>query len=101
MTALEDETPSAAFERGYIQGSTLSKVYLLRHLLGDLRVDVPNDPLVLLAIQVAERAETVAKLREICAIHGDNDWPDDAHLTDVLEHHLWCHLQKPEDEEDG
>lgn len=39
-----------------------------------------------------ERAETVAKLREICAEHGDNDWDDDLYLPDVLEKHLWNHL---------
>lgn len=35
-----------------------------------------------------ERAAAVAALRRICEKFGDNDWPDDLHLADVLEKHL-------------
>ncbi len=35
-----------------------------------------------------ERAEVVACLREICDVYGDNDWPDDLHLADVIEKHI-------------
>lgn len=46
-----------------------------------------------------ERAAVVAKLREICADHGDNDWEDGDHLRDVLEKHLYAYLPDPEEEE--
>lgn len=36
-----------------------------------------------------ERAETVAALRRLCDYLGDNDWPDDLHLADVIEKHIW------------
>lgn len=41
---------------------------------------------------VAERAQTVAMLRRVCEEFGDNEWPDDLHLADVIEKHLWRHL---------
>lgn len=37
---------------------------------------------------VEEREAAVAALRTLCAEHGDNDWPDDLHLADVIEKHL-------------
>lgn len=40
----------------------------------------------------AERAETVAALRRVCDEFGDNDWPDELHLGDVVEKHLRRHL---------
>lgn len=42
-----------------------------------------------------ERAAAVAALRRICDRHGDNDWPDEAHLGDVLTKHLEDHLEAP------
>ena len=45
-----------------------------------------------------ERAETVQKLRAICAEFGDNNWPDDLHLADVLEKHLLRNLWRAERE---
>lgn len=41
---------------------------------------------------VLERQATVAALRLACEDHGDNDWPDDLHLADVVEKHLVRHL---------
>jgi hypothetical protein len=35
-----------------------------------------------------ERADVVQALRSLCADFGDNDWPDDLHLGDVIEKHL-------------
>lgn len=43
-----------------------------------------------------ERSEAIAKLREICAAHGDNDWPESLHLADILERHLADYLFSPE-----
>jgi len=39
-----------------------------------------------------ERADVVALLRALCSEYGDNDWPDDLHLSDVIEKHLIRHL---------
>lgn len=41
---------------------------------------------------IAERMAVVALLRRLCAEHGDNDWPDNLHLADVIEKHLVRHM---------
>lgn len=35
-----------------------------------------------------ERSETISVLREICEAHGDNDWPDNLYIPDILRKHL-------------
>ncbi len=35
-----------------------------------------------------ERADAIAALRSICEAYGDNDWPDNLHLGDIIEKHL-------------
>lgn len=42
---------------------------------------------------VIDRDKTVAMLRQICEEHGDNDWSDNLSLADVIEKHLWIHLE--------
>jgi protein-disulfide isomerase-like protein with CxxC motif len=37
---------------------------------------------------VVEREQTLAVLRRLCREHGDNDWPNDLHLGDIIEKHL-------------
>ena len=37
---------------------------------------------------VVEREEAIAKLRELCEEHGDNDWENDLHLADIIEKHI-------------
>ena len=39
-----------------------------------------------------QRCRAVSMLRQVCEAHGDNDWPDDLDLSDVIEKHLWRHL---------
>lgn len=41
---------------------------------------------------LSERQQAVAKLREICGEFGDNAWPDELHLADVVEKHLAKYL---------
>lgn len=45
----------------------------------------------------SERADVVAKLREFCGERGDNDWPDNLHLGDVIEKHLMRYVWKQEE----
>ena len=45
---------------------------------------------------ILEREAAVAMLRVVCDQHGDNDWPEDLHLADVIEKHLWRSLSAPE-----
>ena len=36
----------------------------------------------------SERLATINALRSLCEEFGDNDWPDNLHLADVIEKHL-------------
>ena len=35
-----------------------------------------------------ERAEAIEMLRQVCEEIGDNDWPDNLHLADIIEKHI-------------
>lgn len=35
-----------------------------------------------------EREDVIKPLRDLCERHGDNDWPEELHLRDIIEKHL-------------
>jgi len=41
---------------------------------------------------IVEREQAIAVLREVCEEHGDNDWPDNLNLVDIIDKHLYRHL---------
>ena len=43
---------------------------------------------------IVEREETVAQLRSLCAEYGDNDWPNNLHLGDVVDKHLCRYIRE-------
>ena len=45
------------------------------------------------AAWMSERQEAIASLRRICATCGDNDWPPDLHLADILDKHLGRYIE--------
>lgn len=87
------ETKTEAHERGYVAGRLFTLASMLRHFLGEHFGLTDQRTIETRVAQLElERLEIVAKLREVCAEHGDNDWPEDLHLGDVLEKHLARHL---------
>jgi hypothetical protein len=38
--------------------------------------------------QSREREQALPMLRLLCGLYGDNDWPDETPLAEILEHHL-------------
>jgi hypothetical protein len=46
-----------------------------------------------LIIRDDERAKAIVALREVCKNYGDNDWPDNLNLADIVNNHLLRHLQ--------
>jgi hypothetical protein len=82
-------------ERG---GERAAWVQLLKQAARALGDDVEQ---VKLAELVAEREQAVAALREVCKEFGDNDWPDNLHLSDVIEKHLAQPLLDREEERLG
>ena len=77
-------------ETSYTQGSQRAWLIMLGECLRNLGYGSPEHNA---HRWILERADVVLKLREICREHGDNEWPDNLHLTDVLEKHLYRHLK--------
>ena len=66
-----------------------------RALLGDIARELGADTNEgRIASLLAERMDAVRALREVCGTHGDNDWPDNLHLGDIIEKHLGRHLPR-------
>ncbi len=86
------EQPSIAEERealkeqSYIQGSNAAWRRILAEAVRELGPEGDADRWRI------ERADIVAALRQVCDEHGDNDWPDNLHLGDVITKHLQRHL---------
>lgn len=43
---------------------------------------------------ILERGAAIAQLRDLCGRFGDNEWPDNLHLADVIEKHLGRYLSE-------
>jgi hypothetical protein len=77
-------------ERDYVRGNHQAWLSMLGECLRQLGHDAPDA-----ARLVKERHEAIAALRSACEAHGDNDWPDDLALADIIEKHLARHLPDP------
>lgn len=81
-------------ERGYIEGKRRVYLNMLSEALRGLGYDSTEEKA---AVWAQERSETVAMLRTMCEDFGDNDWPDDLYLPDVIEKHLCCYFEGSEE----
>ena len=77
-------------EQSWLTGNRAAWRAMLGECLGRLGYDTDETRHT---AWITEREDIIAILRQVCAEHGDNDWPDDAHLGDVIEKHLWRHLE--------
>ncbi len=78
-------------EHAYLAGARLAHLgYLQKALLG-LGRDGPewNEKK-----WIMEREDAIITLRILCADFGDNDWPDNLHLTDIIQKHLEPYLHE-------
>lgn len=80
-------------DRDYIEGNRAAWRMLLVQCLGELGHEA-TDAAVAHARAVAHLEATRAELRRVCEEFGDNDWPDELHLADVVEKHLRTHLHE-------
>jgi hypothetical protein len=80
-------------ETTYTQGERMAWLKMLKQCLRELGY---ADPEARAVSFVAEREAAVNQLRSICRDFGDNDWPEEAHLADVIDKHLGDHLRAPE-----
>ena len=75
------------YESGYEEGRRQTATELLALAANMMEGDRPN-----IADLQKERLMVVTALRRVCEEHGDNEWPDNLHLADVIEKHLARHL---------
>lgn len=87
MEISEDELTEIK-EQSYIQGQRVLLLSQLQQILRELGItdDVTKEQLII------EREKTVAMLRRVCGCFGDNDWPDNLYLPDIIDKHLATHL---------
>jgi len=78
-------------ERDYTRGERAALTRMLALIVRDLGYD---DPEAAKVAWIKQREAAVAALRSVCEDHGDNDWPDDLNLADVIEKHLARHLEE-------
>lgn len=84
-------------ERDYYDGRRDALTKMLAHVvteLGELGYGADYD--VGGARWIVEREQAVAALRNLCEQFGDNDWPDNLHLADVIEKHQGRYLEPQE-----
>lgn len=81
-------------ERAYEDGRRAALVTQLYAVLYALGVDDPDAARVR---WLQEREATVAALRSLCRDCGDNDWPDNLYLPDVIDKHLANYLESDSD----
>lgn len=75
-------------EQFYLQGQRQVLTQLLSETLSKLGYGNEFD----LQRMIIEREQAIATLRELCAEHGDNDWDESLHLSDVIDKHLGRYL---------
>lgn len=76
-------------EKAYEAGKRSALVAMLSDICRQLGYE---DMAARQAAWVKEREAAVGVLRQLCEAFGDNDWPDDLHLYDILDKHLGDHL---------
>ncbi len=76
-------------EQNWLRGNRAAWTSILAQALRELGYE---DTEATRAKWVLEREQTIAALRRVCEDHGDNDWPNQLHLADVVEKHLHRHL---------
>lgn len=78
-----------ANDRWYLEGRKGAFAEILRHCMGQ----IGQTQYTIAEVLTVERVETLKMLRQVCERFGDNDWPDNLHLADVIEKHLMRHLE--------
>lgn len=78
-----------AEEHAWAEGRRSAYRTLLGEIARELGYDTSEGRLASL---LAERMDAVRELRVLCEEHGDNDWPDELNLGDVVEGHLSRYL---------
>lgn len=86
-------------EAKWTEGEQAAYRAMLGVVLDGLRsTGTTDDPSVRIAQLELYQSEIIAALRAACDEFGDNDWPDDLHVADVIEKHLLRHVRASTEE---
>lgn len=77
-------------EQRYADGRRAGFRLILQECLSGLRYEPYT--LKVYAKMCVEREEAISSLRQLCETHGDNDWPANLNLSDIIEKHLARHI---------
>lgn len=77
-------------EKAFVQGRRRAWLSMFAECLRNLSYDTDE---AAQAKWIVEREEAVRQLRALCRDFGDNDWPDNLSLADVINKHLGNHLR--------
>ena len=90
-------------EQDYITGKRMALCKIIRACLKELGHDpvTEDTPLIVQCQHLIEREDTLIVLRRMCGVHGDNDWPHNLHLADILEKHLERYLDANQETDAG
>lgn len=89
ITLTQDELDSIK-ESSYENGQRM----LLTRQMGAILHELGYDSKTKLESLILEREEMIASLRSACEDHGDNDWDETLHLSDILNKHLMRHIDE-------
>jgi len=73
-------------EQSYINGQQIAYLKILELCQRELNLQTKEQ-------FATERADTILLLRKLCEEYGDNDWPDNLHLSDIIEKHLIYYIR--------
>lgn len=77
-------------EADYLKGNRAAWSAMLDECLRRLGYEDPESQKT---AWISEREAAIAQLRMVCEDHGDNDWDESLHLEDIIEKHLYKHLE--------
>lgn len=79
-------------DRAYVEGSRMANRLMLGRIVLELGGNPEEDAKLEAARLRLQLEDTRRALRVVYEKHGDNDWPDDLHLADVVTKHLEPYL---------
>jgi hypothetical protein len=76
-------------DRAYVRGRQAAYLEIFRTVAMELDFLKDEEQIKSkLSHLLQERHFAIDALRTVCGMHGDNDWPDNLYLPDIIEKHL-------------
>lgn len=94
---MDEEKSDDQREENYENGKRAVYLEVIRHCYREMM----QGEEILPESYVIERTEAVQTLRHLCEEFGNNNWPDNLNLSDVIEKHLGRHLHQSSQRFDG